>query len=76
MRQQVGVHVARHLRRTPLLQAWMGRTLGVAGQHAELPLCLQRRCSCRERGRCDQQQEQADNEGNAMHVRLLFVRRV
>jgi hypothetical protein len=62
-------------RRTPLLQAWMGGALRVAGQHAELPLCLQRRCSCREGGRCDQQQEQTDNEGKTMHAELLFFRR-
>ncbi|BBO51508.1 hypothetical protein KMM349_18390 [Stenotrophomonas maltophilia] len=75
MSEQVGVHAARHLRRTPLLQARVGCTLGVAGQHAEFPLRLQRRCSCRESGGCDQQQEQTDNEGKAMHVALLFFRR-
>ncbi len=40
-----------------------GCALRVAGQHAELPLRLQRSCSYREGGGCNQQQEQADNEG-------------
>ncbi len=75
MRQQVGVHAARHLRRTPLLQAWTRGALRVAGQHAEFPLRLQRGCGHREGDGCSQQQEQTDNEGKAMHVALLFFRR-
>ncbi|MNS94617.1 hypothetical protein D3C72_1288400 [compost metagenome] len=50
----------------------MGRALRVAGQQAEFPLRLQRCGGDGERDSCDQQQEQTDNEGKAMHVMLLF----